>query len=100
MLASNIVISSSGTSQQQAISTGKPVIGMITPDIRPARRVLIKKLNGPLFFEATYPQCVTDHLNHLYYHPPSQETINKGKLHLGKTGALKRISQEILENLT
>jgi uncharacterized protein (TIGR03492 family) len=99
LLASSFVISAAGTSQQQAISMGIPVIGVMTDDVRPARKILIQKLNGPLFFEANDSKSITAQINHLTQNPPTSELIERGKQHLGEPGALKVITGDIIKTL-
>ena len=100
LLSSKLVISAAGTSQQQAISTGRPVIGLMTPDTRTARKKLIRQLNGPLFFDAENAKGITAHLNHLEQNPLPQETIKKGMRHLGEPGALEIIAQEVIQKIS
>lgn len=98
--SATVILSGSGTSQQQAAGLGTPVIGVLPSGIRKKRKKAIKRIMGPLYFLVESQQEMKATCRYLMEHPVSEAAQLASKHHIGKGGALKKIIYHIEKTLS
>ena len=95
-----VILSGSGTSQQQAAGLGAPVIGVLPTGIRNKRKKAIKSIMGPLYFLVESQDEMKATCRYLIDNPVSEAAQLASKHHIGKGGALKKIIYHIEKTLS